>query len=66
MTITEVYNKYKHLDRLLSDEQWIADSLQGRILFDLWQAIKGGEANDHRGTSNIHTTTQTNQPPPRG
>lgn len=41
MSIQEVYEKYKHLDKLLSDQEWL-DSLniQSLILYDLWQAIK--------------------------
>ena len=47
MTIKEVYEKYKHLDALLSDHEWLIDGEKGeasrtinRILFDCWQAIK--------------------------
>jgi len=40
MTIEEIYEKYKHLDKLLSDKEWLPDTFQGSILYDLWQAIK--------------------------
>ena len=40
MTLKETYDKYKHLDHLLSDKEWLADDLQHMILYDLWQAIK--------------------------
>jgi len=41
MTIQEVYEKYAHLDHLLSDPQWLADGgLQQGVLFDLWQTVK--------------------------
>ncbi len=42
MRAKEVYEKYKHLDALLSDRVWTrADStLRGEILYDLWQAVK--------------------------
>jgi hypothetical protein len=38
--IQEVYERYKHLDELLSDPQWTEDTLLGQIRLDLWQAIK--------------------------
>ena len=34
------YEKYKHLDHLLSDKEWLADNFEGAILYDLWQNIK--------------------------
>jgi len=37
MTITEVYEKYKHLDDLLSNLLWLTNDLPGRNFFDLWQ-----------------------------
>ena len=40
MTIQEVYEKYKHLNQILSDKEWFGDKLQDVILYDLWQAIK--------------------------
>lgn len=40
MSIQEVYEKYKHLDELLSDKEWLGGSQINQILFDLWQAIK--------------------------
>ena len=40
MTIPEVFEKYKHLDQLLSDREWLPDTFIGSILFDLWQAAK--------------------------
>lgn len=38
--LIEVYEKYKHLDRLFSDPEWIddADHMQ-RALLDCWTAI---------------------------
>lgn len=39
MTIDEVYAKYKHLDPVLS-EPGFAYGLAGRVLLDLWKAIK--------------------------
>ena len=48
MNIEEVYKKFKHLDSLLSDEDWlIGDKEDGTalkyILYYLWQAIKQHE-----------------------
>lgn len=39
-TITEVYEKYKHFDKLFSDKTWLPETIQGRILFEMWDAIK--------------------------
>lgn len=36
------YQKYQHLDALLCDEEWLGASFQGRILCDLWAAVKAG------------------------
>ena len=40
MTIQEVYEKYEHLDRLLSDKEFLPDDPRGHILYDLWQAVR--------------------------
>jgi len=41
MTVREVFEKYKHLDKLLSDNRTVDEfSMQSLILFDLWQAVK--------------------------
>ena len=40
MRLSDVFDKYKHLDHLLSDSGWLPDSIQGQIVYDLWQAIK--------------------------
>jgi hypothetical protein len=43
--ILRVWERYKHLDILLSDEEWMKDkdqpmSPQRRCLYDCWKAIK--------------------------
>jgi hypothetical protein len=38
--IQEAYEKYAHLDMLLSDIEWGDGSIQWHILHDLWQAIR--------------------------
>lgn len=39
--IEEVYEKYKHLDILFSDEKWTKNSrLDGELLHELWMAMK--------------------------
>ena len=43
MTTQQVFDKYKHLDHLLSDFGWLSDSFQGQIVYDLWQAIKAAQ-----------------------
>ena len=41
MTIYQVYEKYKHLDRLFSDEAWLdTRKPQTQALYDMWQAIR--------------------------
>ena len=39
MTIIEVYEKYKHLDKILCDSAFV-DSLQTQDRYDMWQAIR--------------------------
>lgn len=39
--VKEVYEKYKHLDELLSDREFLDEkNIKAMILYDLWQAIK--------------------------
>ena len=38
--IRTVYEKYKHLDHLLTDTDWLPNTWEGEILCDFWQAIK--------------------------
>ena len=61
----KTYNKYRHLDNLLSDRKWLSQDLQGKILHELWVTIKhltpvvadGGErAQNESGVSNPHRT----------
>jgi hypothetical protein len=47
MTIREVYERYKHLDHLLSDDQWIigedddrASLTYRRMVYEMWGAIR--------------------------
>lgn len=40
MEIKEVYDKYKHMDKLLSDNNLLSDDPLNKCLFDFWQAIK--------------------------
>lgn len=39
MTIFEVYEKYQHLDKVLSDSAFV-DSIQTQARYDMWQAIR--------------------------
>jgi len=39
MNIQEVYVEYKHLDKLLSDSEFMTGTFPG-ICHDLWMAIK--------------------------
>ncbi len=43
MRLSDVFDKYKHMDHLLSDSGWLPDSIQGQIVYDLWQAIKAAQ-----------------------
>ncbi len=36
----EVYEKYKHLDHLLSDPEWLPKNILGKVLQDIWQGVK--------------------------
>lgn len=40
LTIDEIWEKWRHLDHLLSDRDWIGDNPRQEILYDLWQAVK--------------------------
>jgi hypothetical protein len=40
MTPKECWEKYRHLDHLLSDSEWLPKEFQGYMLFDCWQAVK--------------------------
>ena len=60
MTIPEVYQKFRHLDHLLSDLRWLTDDedtvspLQMQILRECWAAIR-----DERQTQPVSVS-----PPP--
>ena len=47
--IQAVYEKYKHLDKVMSDPAWTEDSPVSQLLYDCWQAIKAHveERNSH-------------------
>ena len=40
MALIDVWKKYEHLDQLISDKEWLPETFQGRIILDLWLAIK--------------------------
>lgn len=40
MTISETYEKFKHFDRLLSDREWLPQSIHGVLLHEFWMAIR--------------------------
>ena len=39
-TARDVYEKYRHLDQLLVDEEWLPDNFLATILKDCWDAVK--------------------------
>jgi hypothetical protein len=43
MRLSNVFDKYKHMNHLLSDSGRLPDSIQGQIVYDLWQAIKAAQ-----------------------
>jgi len=45
MSIIEVYEKHKHLDRVLSDPQFCEGSAMAHVAHELWLAIKAAEQN---------------------
>ena len=40
MAVKIVYERYKHLDAMLSDRAWLPDNALSQCLYDCWQAIK--------------------------
>ena len=38
--LKEVYERYKHLDVLLTDPDWPGDNIAFRMSQDFWKAIK--------------------------
>jgi len=40
MTILQVYEQYKHVDYLIGDPTWLPENFLGKIIQDLWTAIK--------------------------
>jgi hypothetical protein len=41
MTIQEVYEKYKHLDKILTDLEYLGyEELRDEMLGDLWKTVK--------------------------
>jgi hypothetical protein len=39
MNIKEVYEKYKHMDKVFSDRTFV-DTVKDEALYELWQAVK--------------------------
>jgi hypothetical protein len=55
-----VYEKFKHLDHLLSDERWLGeDNPRAAILRDLWLAVK--EAVDNQEGRSADAAERSNQ-----
>ncbi len=48
MNLSAVFDKYKHMDRPLSDSGLLSDSIQGQIMYDLWQAIKAAHEEERK------------------
>jgi hypothetical protein len=51
--ITEVYEKFKHLDKWLSDPEWCEDGEEGSAIYgiagEMWRAIKESHEQGVRG-----------------
>ena len=56
MEIKEVFEKYKHLDHLFSDKDWLYDDFKGSIIFDMWKAIKEAHSEDSVYHHNVCNT----------
>ncbi len=46
MTPRECWEKYRHLDHLLSDEDWLPATPLGVAMFEIWQAVKQAAMKD--------------------
>ena len=47
MTISEVWQKYKHLDEYFSDKKWVGtEEMVHTIFFEMWEAIKESRKSD--------------------
>ena len=44
MTLRAVIEQYSHLDIVLGDAAWCADSVSWNVAHDLWEAAKKGNA----------------------
>jgi hypothetical protein len=40
MNAHDCYKKYKHMDKMLSDEQWRDIGSNEQMIYDFWMAIK--------------------------
>lgn len=40
LTPEQAYEKYRCMDYLLSDREWLGNGIQQEILGDLWEAVK--------------------------
>lgn len=52
--LIETYEQYKHFDSLLSDRDFLPNTLLGKIMFDLWKAVKAAAITEKEST---HDTT---------
>ena len=44
MSITGAWQRYAHLDHLLSDPEWLPKSFEAYIMRDLWCSIRDEQA----------------------
>lgn len=40
MTIKEIYEKYKHMDKIIDDKFWLSSGAYEKVIYEFWQAIK--------------------------
>jgi hypothetical protein len=50
--IKQVYEKYKHLDELVSDFEWLPQGILRQFYYDLWQAIKKEATKEEKENGN--------------
>ncbi len=61
-TICDAYERYKHLDTLLSDTVWLTDdngrpNLTHQVLHDLWEAVKTAANNKNKEEGGVKYDT---------
>ena len=60
--IKKVYEQYKHLDRLLSNIDYMSsDNFSGKIMHDLWQAVKSAQQSVHPTAAGVESAGENSE-----